>query len=172
MSVNLRGSWFDRRDRNRYRNRDRKSFVNVCVSIFFFSRDIVCLGSAPCHSLLFFSFRQTLISTPYFRSFLSFHRCHSFRRFESFPTVQLLTGTLYIVYKSDRSIKHSDKKEAKPARSVCLRMKSMNVENKRFDCTIVVIVVFLDRKRWRVRRSIASKRRVAWESWYIFLLHT
>lgn len=104
---------------NWQRNRDRKSFVNVCfISILYFFILITSLVSdlAPLSLpfiLLFFC--QTLISTPYFRSFLSFHRCHSFPRFESFPTVQLLTGTLYIVCESDRLIKHSDKKEAKPA---------------------------------------------------------
>lgn len=67
-------------------------------------------------SILLF-FRRTLISTPYFRSFLSFHRCHSFPRFESFPTVQLLTETLYIICESDRSIKNTRiKREQNPPR--------------------------------------------------------
>lgn len=111
-----RGSW--RLDR---RNRDRKSFVNVCfiinlIYIFFFSLLHRWFRILSFPSILLF-FRRTLISTPYFRSFLSFHRCHSFPRFESFPTVQLLTETLYIVCESDRSIKNTRiKREQNPPR--------------------------------------------------------
>lgn len=156
-----------------------KSFVNVCVCQSFF---FAFLDLTPHHSLLS-SFHQTWFRFLISDLFFPFTVVTRFEDSKAFRQCSYLRGHYIYIYISyikaiDRLNTRIKRKKNPPnSKRMCLRIRSVNVENKRFDCTlvviVVVIVVFLDRKRRRLRRSsIAPKRRVARESWYIFFFVT